>query len=59
MIFSDFIGKVDNFTKLTELQKAEIALYFIDKSENKHDVPFKDILTLLADNRCPISNSSR
>lgn len=59
MIFSDFIGKVDDFTKLTELQKAEIALYFIDKSENKHDVPFKDILTLLADNRCPISNSSR
>lgn len=59
MIFSDFINKIDNFTKLTELQKTEITLYYIDKSENKHDIPLKNILKLLAGNRCPISNSSR
>ena len=57
--FSDFINKIDNFSGLTELQKVEVALYFIDKSENKHDVPLKEILDLLANNRCPISNSSR
>ncbi len=59
MEFSDFIEKIDNFTKIPLLQKVEYAFYYTDKIENKQGSDLKNIVTLLASNRCTVTNLSR
>lgn len=59
MEFLDFIERIDNFTKVPLIQKVEYAFYYTDKIENKQGSDLKNIVTLLTNNRCTVTNLSR
>lgn len=59
MEFSDFIERIDDFTKVPLLQKVAYAFYYADKVENKQGSDLKNIVTILTNNRCTVTNLSR